>query len=157
MATTLTPKNPRLVSGGPMARLPNKIRAADGQTWKAGEWGYSASGVFTLCATDATAAQYVALENQLTATSSSDVVVGKITNSMVWEVYELDGVVDSANAGESYGIDVSNNILTLDEAEVTAKIFRVVDFANDYEPSRNAADDIKGRCWVQVLQTAIEA
>jgi hypothetical protein len=132
------------------------ILAADAQTWKKDQWGYSNSGVFTLCATDATVVQYVALEDQDTATSTSTVNVGRITADHVFEMYELDGAVDSANVGESYGIDVTSNIITLDEAEVTNKVVKCIDVASNYEPSRNTVTDVKGRCRVRVLTAAID-
>ena len=150
---TLVPRNPRLMTGELRhVQVPSAVT-----TWKAGQWLYAASGLATACASDATAVQYVALSDQNTNPSSGALEeVGLITADQTWEIFELDGTLAAANVGESYGIDVTANILTVDEAETTAKSVKIVRLASDYEPERNVAADVKARCEVRVLTSVID-
>ena len=161
MATKVA-KNPRLV----MATLPMSkrlMRAADTQTWKAGQWANnSASGLVVVCATDDDEAtgggiKYVLLEDQDTSTSSSDVWVGDITSGMVFEINELDGAVTNSSIGDSFAINVTSNIVTFDVSDTTDEAVVLMRIAADYEPEKNASGDTLALCHVRVRQDVMDA
>ena len=150
---TLVPKNPRLKTG----ELRHVQVPSAAVTWTAGQWLFAASGLATACASDATAVQYVALEDQAVAPSSGDMVeVGLIEAGQTYELFELNGTLAAANVGENYGLDVTSNIVTLDVAETSAAAVKIVRLAADYEPERNDSADVSARCEVRVLASVID-
>jgi len=154
MAETLTVKNPKQVSGPPMKK--QWVLAADSKTWKAGEIGLFTSGAALPVESDGTVAQLMFLRDQDTSTSSTEVWVGLITADMVFEGFELDGVLASTNRGESYSCDVTSNHFTVDVGDTGHNIVKIIDLASTYEPERNKITDIKGRCTFRFLTSAID-
>jgi hypothetical protein len=135
----------------------------NGTSWKAGQFLFSnTTGELDACASDADAGtggiKYYALTDQDDPGADGTYAeVGVIHPDHVFEINELDGVVDAANVGQIYGIDVTSNVVTLDEGDTTNVALKVIAVASDYNPVQNAAADVKGRCRVQVLVSVIEA
>ena len=154
MAETLTQKNPRLIkSNHPMEK--QYVLTEDSKTWYKGQFGAYSSGVATPIATNATSIQVVFLSDQTTSSSSTYCWVGLITSDMIFEGFELDSAVTAAIM-EQQGVDVSNNLVTVDGGNTNYAV-KVVDIASQYEPARNKSDDIKARLRFKVLTSAIEA
>lgn len=156
MAATLVPKNPRWVGGPILQEAPVKVLAADSQTWKAGQWGYFASGEATFCDDDATVIQFVFLEDQTTSTSTTSVRIAYIKPGMLFEMFELNGTIGNANRGESYALDLTSNILTVDVDDTGHDAVQVIKLGVEYDPERNKSDDIKARMIVMPLTACIE-
>lgn len=153
---TLVPKNPRWVGGPPLEEAPIAVRAANSKTWKAGQWGQFASGVAQPLITGDTVVQLVFLDDQTSSTSSSDVRIARMRRGMQFEMYELSSTLANANRGESYGVDVSNNVLTLSKSDGSNLLVKIKKLATEYDPERNISADVKARCIVQVLTSAVE-
>jgi hypothetical protein len=158
---TLTAVNPRVVAGPVMAT--ENILILSGQSWKAGQFLFvDTSGLLKTCASDADSGtggiKYFALADQTNPGNSTTYAkVGVIHPGHVFEINELDGAIDSLNIGGIYGIDVSSNVVTVDEADTSNPALKVISVASDYNPLQNAADDVKGRCRVQVIASVIDA
>jgi len=158
---TLTAVNPRLVAGPVMETA--RMLVDNGTSWKAGQFLFSnTTGELDACASDADAGtggiKYYALTDQDDPGADGTYAeVGVIHPDHVFEINELDGAVDQANIGNIYGIDVTSNVVTLDEGDTTNVALKVIAVASDYNPVQNAAADVKGRCRVQVLVSVIEA
>lgn len=158
---TLTSVNPRLVAGPVMAT--EKILILSGQSWKAGQFLFvDTSGLLKTCASDADSGtggiKYFALADQDNPGNSTTYAeVGVIHPDHVFEINELDGAVDSANIGGIYGIDVTSNVVTVDEGDTSNPALKVIAVASDYNPLQNDPADVKGRCRVQVIASVIDA
>lgn len=154
---TLTPVNPIIKKTGSQ---PNKIYlpAAASKTWKAGEFATVASGLISPVATNAVDIKYYLLEDQDTSTSSGDLVACVLLdNDMVFEGFELDGTLSTANLGTQYGIDVTSNVVTVDVGDTSNKAVQILELASVYEPERNDSADVKAKCRFKFIQAAIEA
>jgi hypothetical protein len=158
---TLTPQNP-MVYSGPVMEV-REINVADNQTWKAGQFLYTnTSGLLVACASDADAGtggiKYLALEDQTDPNNNTTKAsVGVIVRDHVFIINELDGSVDDANIGIAYGIDVTSNVVTLDEGDTGNPALEVVGLMSDVNPVQDVATDTKNRALVKVLTTVLEA
>lgn len=158
---TLTSVNPRVVAGPVMAT--EKILILNGQSWKAGQFLFvDTSGLLKTCASDSDSGtggiKYFALTDQTDPGNSTTYAeVGVIHPDHVFEINELDGAVDSANIGGIYGIDVTSNVVTVDEGDTSNPALKVIAVASDYNTLQNDVADVKGRCKVQVIASVIDA
>jgi hypothetical protein len=158
---TLTPTNPELYQGPVMAT--REIYVADNQTWKAGQFLYTnTSGLLVACASDADAGtggiKYLALKDQADPNNNTTLAtVGVIVRDHVFIINELDGSVDTANIGIAYGIDVTSNVVTLDEGDTGNPALEVVGLMSSENPVQDSATDTKNRALVKVLTTVLEA
>jgi len=158
---TLTAVNPRVVAGPVMAT--EKILILNGQSWKAGQFLFvDTSGLLKTCASDADSGtggiKYFALVDQTDPGNSTTYAeVGVIHPDHVFEINELDGAIDSANIGGIYGIDVTSNVVTVDEGDTSNPALKVIAVASDYNTLQNDVADVKGRCKVQVIASVIDA
>lgn len=158
---TLTSVNPRVVGGPVMAT--EKILILNGQSWKAGQFLFvDTSGLLKTCASDADSGtggiKYFALADQTNPGNSTTYAdVGVIHPDHVFEINELDGAIDSLNIGGIYGIDVTSNVVTVDEGDTSNPALKVIAVASDYNPLQNVAADVSGRCRVQVIASVIDA
>jgi len=158
---TLTAVNPTVSKGDHMETVKKLI--LNGQSWSAGQLLFAdANGLLKACASNADAGtggiKYYALTAQTDPGDSTTYAeVAVITPSTIFEGHELDGVVADANVGESYAIDVTANVCTVDVGDTTNVAVVITEIASDYERIKNAAADVKGRCRFRVLPVALNA
>lgn len=160
MASNFSAVNPKPIAtaaDGSFNELIN-LEAADGVTWKAGEFGYLSSGKVTPVsgATGGTAVYCIFAENQDTATSSSTVPVRVVQDGALFEIYVTnngtDAAIATANIGTKYGIYTGSNISYLDVNVTSGADFEVVKLAAVYEPEENLAADTPGKCIVKFVK-----
>lgn len=155
---TLTAVNPRVV-GGYLATT--EVHAATSTTWKKGEWlRVDTSGVLQVVASDADAGtggiQYVALVDRASSDAAGLVTVGVITADIIFEMNELDGAIAVADIGQLYGIDVTSNVVTLDDADTSNPAVKVVRVGS-HGKINNVDADTKAKVYASVLQSVIDA
>jgi hypothetical protein len=161
MPRTLIAVNPRLVAGPVMET--RTMLVDNGTSWKAGQFLFlNTTGELDTCASDADAGtggiKFYALTDQANPGADGTYAeVGVIHPDHVFEINELDGAVDQANIGQIYGIDVTSNVVTVDEGDTSNPALKVIAVASDYNPAQNLVDDVKGRCRVQVIASVIDA
>ena len=154
---TLVPKNPVIVKSGSQ---PVKIYlpAAASKTWKAGEFAKVASGLVSPVVSDEVDIKYYLLKDQDTATSSGDLVACVlVTADMIFEGFELNGTVTTANIGINYALDVSSNIVTVDVDDVSNDCVKITEIASTYEPSRHTTADVKAKVRFRFIQSVLDA
>lgn len=158
---TLKAENPRLVAGPVMETVSKLI--LNGQSWKAGQLLYdNTSGLLRACATDADAAtggiKYVALDDQTDPGNSTTYAeVGIINRKHEFEANELDGQVTAGTIGYHAGVDVTDNILTIDVDDTTNPAVEVTDVGFIYNPGRYDATDTLAKLKFRILTTVLEA
>ena len=152
-------KSPRVYGGEPLQKA--KVRALDGQTWKADQPGYYDSGYARPLATDGTSAQFVFLEDQDTAASTTDAWVGAIDGNTKFVGYvssdDSDTTAQRAHIGGTYGIHVGSNVATVNVNE-TSNVAVVVEDCLPYaEPFRNDSTDNPGQVIFRYLTSVLDA
>ena len=166
MANTLTPVNPRWVGNknGKQGMVPSAVVADGAATWKAGELlRQDADGLVYEVTTGQTSAQYMAITDLAAATGDETgavlQTVAVLDDGDMFEIFELDTTIGRASKGLQCGINVSSNLLTIDVSDVTNKILEVVRVTSldDRPYGPEASDDIKAKCIVKVMGTAIYA
>lgn len=156
MAATLTAVNPALYQGPVMGTV--SLLITNGQSWKAGQFLTVSSGALVACASDAVDIKYFALKDQAdpgNATTYAE--VGVIEADHIFAMNELNGAVTAANIGGRYALDVTSNVCTVDVDDTSHDAFIVKGVASADEPINNKTDDVKGRLYVSVLSSVLEA
>lgn len=154
------PANPRLLDGDPLE--PVKLRATDAKTWKAGEFGvFAAAGTVEPIATDAVKVNVMFLQDQDTATSSTDVWVARLKAGQRFIGYvstdDDDTTATVANIGNDYGIHVGSNIHTVNTNEATNVAVTVEDYAANVDPYNSAVADNPGKVVFRFKQSVLDA
>lgn len=158
---TLTVVNPRIVKAPNGVEIDDSKLITSGQSWKAGQFLTLSSGLLVACGTDEASVRYLALEDVTdpgNSTTPAKVVV--LTSDMVLEIHELDGALVAADIGKKYAINVTSNKCTLDVADTgtAAKNFLLLEeLGPDYNELEDASGDVKARCRVKIIQSALEA
>jgi hypothetical protein len=147
--------NPVILTLDNASALPKRLRrATDGNTWKKGEFGHVQAGAGTITpnATTAGAAVdiYVFAEDQLTATSDTDVWVYKLEKGVKLQMYVTNGTGDAAigiaNLDVGYDVRTKNNIAYIDVAATSGAKFKVEKICDSTDttspmPERMAFDE----------------
>jgi len=155
MASNFTAVNPKYIAPESLPAPVRKLDATDSKTWKKGEFCTLASGkVGPLSGTTGGTAVYGQfLEDQDTATSSSQVWVRVLQDGDRFELYVVsdgaDAAIGVANIGTKYAIYQASNKCYLDTNVTSNAEFEVEKLAADYEPERNATADTPGKCIVK--------
>ena len=158
---TLTAVNPVVSKGAHMETVSKLI--LNGQSWTAGALlTITSAGLLRVVATGPTAAiggiKYYALTGQSNPGNSTTYAkVGVITPSTVFEGNELDGTADLAFVGDSYNIDLTGGVYTVDCGSVDKPAVIVTEVASEYERIKNSAADVKGRLRFRILSTMLDA
>lgn len=157
MAATLTAVNPAVYQGPVMSTVSLLVTNTTG-VWKAGQFLTVSNGALVPCASDAVDIKYYALKDQANPGNTTTYAeVGVIDPDHVFVMNELDGAVTVANVGARYALDVTSNVCTLDVGDADHDAFLVVGVASSDEPINNKSDDVKGRAYVKVLSSVLEA
>ena len=157
MAATLTAVNPALYQGPVMATVSLLVTNTTG-VWKAGQFLTVSSGALIPCASDAVDIKYLALKDQADPGNATTLAeVGVIQPDHVFVMNELNGAVTVANIGGRYALDVTSNVCTVDVDDTGHDAFIVKGVASADQPVTDKSDDVKGRVYVSVLSSVIEA
>jgi hypothetical protein len=84
-------------------------------------------------------------------------VVGVVHEDDIFEINELDGAVTQAMIGQHYGLNVTSHLDTIDTANVTHKVFEVVDPKWARSPLTDTSADTLANVYVKVLATTVHA
>jgi len=157
MAATLTAVNPAVYQGPVMSTVSLLVTNTTG-VWKAGQFLTVSSGALVPCASDAVDIKYFALQDQADPGNATTLAeVGVISPDHVFVMNELNGAVTVANIGARYALDVTSNVCTVDVDDTGHDAFIVKGVASADEPINNKSDDVKGKLYVSVLSSVIEA
>jgi predicted aminopeptidase len=126
--------NPVILTPDNASALPKRLRrATDAKTWKKGELGHVESGAGTITPNTTTAGAaadiYVFAEDQLTATSSTDVWVYKLEKGVKLQMYVTNNgtasAIGIANLDVGYDVYTASNIAYLDLNATSGAKFKV--------------------------------
>lgn len=154
---TLIAVNPKVVEG--TMNIVTRY-AATSTVWKAGELlRINSSGALVAISDNASTGGvgYLALTDRATGDAAGYVQVGQITSAQVFEMHVKSGTVSSANIGQSYALDVTNNKVTIDTADTTDPYVTVTELGFNYDPTVNDSSDTLARVRVKFIQSIIDA
>ena len=163
---TLNAVNPRWVENttGHVMSYQNVLADASA-TWVAGEFVRTDNGGLAYEATSgaasgvgADAINYVARDDQAAQLGDTTTcVLLPIHADDVFMMNELDGTVTRAMIGNSYDLDVTSNVCTIDTSSSSNAVLTVVEPKWAVETLENDSADIKARVFVKILGTALNA
>jgi len=137
-----------------------KLLADTDATWKQGQFlQISAEGYLQACASDAVQITHFALSDLDTApgNTTTEVEVGVINANVRFVMNELDGTVAQTDIGDTFGLDTTSNVCTIDIGDATNAALYLENVLWNLEPTKNSSADVKARCIVRVPQAIIDA
>jgi len=141
----------------------NDLHVLNGESWKAGQPLYmDTNGLLKTCASDADSGtggiKFYAINDQTDPGNNTTTAnVGIITDSTVFEGFELDGTRTEANVGIPYAIDVTSNVMTVDIGDTGNDAVMITELGPSYAPLVNKSDDVKMRVRFKFLPEVLEA
>ena len=154
---TLTPTNPRVFTGHMATQ---KLLSDTDATWKAGAFlQVNIEGYLQPCESNAVQITHMALTDQDAApgNTTTEVSVGIVTADLEFLINELDGTVALTDVGDTFAIDKTADVTTLDIGDATNAALYLVDPLWNRDSLKNASADVKARCIVRVPQAVIDA